>query len=232
MTDRDALLHAICENPDDDAPRLIYADWLDEHGDSMQATFIRLQIETNNGGKPDQVRLQETEIWRQLRKWRFLPLNWLELSVTDFKRGFAIRWRGGAKDFLNLAPTWWRLGPIESIAIQFDSGIPYTLKDSTQIANCEALRGLVDLSPDGRRFDDRWLAAFLASPFSTTWHQLNIAGDDLTVDACDILTESALANTSCKIRLTLITSDELASRVQLLRDSFGDRLRLNALTID
>ncbi len=45
MTDRDALLRAICENPDDDAPRLIYADWLDEHGDPRQAEFIRVQIE-------------------------------------------------------------------------------------------------------------------------------------------------------------------------------------------
>ena len=44
MTDRDALLRAICANPEDDAPRLIYADWLDEHGDPLQAEFIRLQI--------------------------------------------------------------------------------------------------------------------------------------------------------------------------------------------
>jgi uncharacterized protein (TIGR02996 family) len=29
-------------NPDDDAPRLIYADWLDEHGDSDPAELIRV----------------------------------------------------------------------------------------------------------------------------------------------------------------------------------------------
>jgi uncharacterized protein (TIGR02996 family) len=34
MHDRDALVRAIIENPDDDAPRLIYADWLNEHGDA------------------------------------------------------------------------------------------------------------------------------------------------------------------------------------------------------
>lgn len=32
MTDRDALLNAITANPDDDAPRLVFADWCDEHG--------------------------------------------------------------------------------------------------------------------------------------------------------------------------------------------------------
>src|SRR5262245_2431631 len=38
-----AFLDAILDNPEDDAPRLIYADWLDEQGDSARAEFIRLQ---------------------------------------------------------------------------------------------------------------------------------------------------------------------------------------------
>jgi uncharacterized protein (TIGR02996 family) len=45
MTDREAFLRAIRAHPDDDTPRLIYADWLDEHGDPAQAEFVRLQIE-------------------------------------------------------------------------------------------------------------------------------------------------------------------------------------------
>src|SRR6187549_970508 len=39
-----AFLRSIIDDPDDDAPRLIYADWLDEQGDSERAEFIRLQI--------------------------------------------------------------------------------------------------------------------------------------------------------------------------------------------
>jgi uncharacterized protein (TIGR02996 family) len=45
MSDRDALLAAIRQSQDDDAPRLVYADWLDEHGDPDRAEFIRLQVE-------------------------------------------------------------------------------------------------------------------------------------------------------------------------------------------
>src|SRR5262245_23124110 len=48
---RDALLAAVCEQPDNDHPRLIYADWLEEHGDDAdrdRAAFIRLQIEAKN----------------------------------------------------------------------------------------------------------------------------------------------------------------------------------------
>src|SRR5262245_5363049 len=41
----DAFLQEVVRTPDDDAPRLVYADWLDDHGDLGRATFIRLQCE-------------------------------------------------------------------------------------------------------------------------------------------------------------------------------------------
>jgi uncharacterized protein (TIGR02996 family) len=40
-----AFLEAIADNPDDDTPRLVYADWLDDHGDAHRAEFIRVQCE-------------------------------------------------------------------------------------------------------------------------------------------------------------------------------------------
>ena len=53
MSDQEALLKAIVANPDDDTPRLMYADWLDEHlpdkgpspaaGPSARAEYIRVQ---------------------------------------------------------------------------------------------------------------------------------------------------------------------------------------------
>jgi uncharacterized protein (TIGR02996 family) len=46
-TDREAFIRAICEQPDDDTPRLVYADWLDENGDAIdraRARYIRHQI--------------------------------------------------------------------------------------------------------------------------------------------------------------------------------------------
>jgi uncharacterized protein (TIGR02996 family) len=39
------LLHAVAETPYDDAPRLVCADWLEEHGDPDRAEFIRVQCE-------------------------------------------------------------------------------------------------------------------------------------------------------------------------------------------
>ena len=43
--DETALLAAVCAAPEDDAPRLVMADWFDEHGDPERAEFIRVQIQ-------------------------------------------------------------------------------------------------------------------------------------------------------------------------------------------
>src|SRR5690348_11269000 len=45
MSIGDALLAAIHDSPDDDLPRLAYADWLEENGDPLRAEFIHVQIE-------------------------------------------------------------------------------------------------------------------------------------------------------------------------------------------
>lgn len=48
IDDRAAFMRTICENPHDDTPRLIFADWLEEQGDLeslARAEFIRAQIE-------------------------------------------------------------------------------------------------------------------------------------------------------------------------------------------
>lgn len=44
-----ALLAAILALPDDDLPRLVYADWLDEAGHPDRAEFIRVQCELARG---------------------------------------------------------------------------------------------------------------------------------------------------------------------------------------
>jgi uncharacterized protein (TIGR02996 family) len=44
MSSRTSFIAAIAAAPDDDLPRLVFADWLDEHGDPARAEFIRLQV--------------------------------------------------------------------------------------------------------------------------------------------------------------------------------------------
>ena len=55
MTDHDALLAAVIANPDEDTPRLAYADWCDENGRPERAEFIRVQIRLERERHSDQV---------------------------------------------------------------------------------------------------------------------------------------------------------------------------------
>lgn len=50
MTERDAFIQAICQDPQNDTIRLIFADWLDERGDPL-GEFIRVQIRLHHEGK-------------------------------------------------------------------------------------------------------------------------------------------------------------------------------------
>jgi|SRR5579883_341891 len=45
MNEEEAFLRAICAEPDEDTPRLAFADWLDEHDRPERAEFIRVQCE-------------------------------------------------------------------------------------------------------------------------------------------------------------------------------------------
>src|SRR5262245_6887248 len=54
QTDEQALLAAIIAEPEEDTPRLVYADWLDEHDRPARAELIRVQISlARTKGQPD-----------------------------------------------------------------------------------------------------------------------------------------------------------------------------------
>src|SRR4051812_48918640 len=82
MTDRAAFLAAIAANPDDDLPRLVFADWLDEHGDADRAAFVRLQC----AGDPASLARAAGLEARHRAAW-LGPLARVAFRV-EFRRGF------------------------------------------------------------------------------------------------------------------------------------------------
>lgn len=84
MTDRESFVAAIAANPDDDTPRLAFADWLEETGDAARAGFVR-----------DQVRLARlpagTEEYRELFKKTGATLRanlpaWIQDACDEFEQ--------------------------------------------------------------------------------------------------------------------------------------------------
>jgi uncharacterized protein (TIGR02996 family) len=64
VSEREAFLRAIRENPADDTARLVFADWLQEHGEPERAEFIRLQIELAGLEAAERARFNEETDWR------------------------------------------------------------------------------------------------------------------------------------------------------------------------
>src|SRR3954467_3828719 len=92
MSSEAAFLSEIRERPDDDSPRLVFADWLDENGDPDRAEFIRVQIEWARTIWPDPNWYTLHD--RQQRLWESNHERWLSglpdacwPNVT-FERGF------------------------------------------------------------------------------------------------------------------------------------------------
>src|SRR4051812_40296621 len=89
MSDAPTLLAAIRAAPEDDAPRLVYADWLDEHGQPERAEFIRVQCELARTDDPAR-RRRETELLAEHHDAFAGPLAAPHLRFR-FERGFIAR---------------------------------------------------------------------------------------------------------------------------------------------
>jgi uncharacterized protein (TIGR02996 family) len=90
-----ALFQAILADPQDDAPRLVYADWLQENGgpaEQARAEFIRVQMELARGAtaaRARELKAREQQLWSEHRsEWvSTLPAH-LRKRDIHFHRGF------------------------------------------------------------------------------------------------------------------------------------------------
>ena len=95
------LLAAIASDPEDDLPRLVYADWLDETGQPDRAEFVRLQCHSARVGPLDPswapAKLREYDLFRANEdRWR--P----GLSGNDVSYMLMARWRRGFPECVDL----------------------------------------------------------------------------------------------------------------------------------
>jgi uncharacterized protein (TIGR02996 family) len=134
MSAEDGFLRAIIDNPDDDTPRLVFADWLDEHGDSAgrdRAEFIRIQLELAKLS-PEQRRtsFDERVVALRRRQYALFDANgkrWMEalpacfrkrLGVEHFERGFLARAHGTARRFAEHGERLVSRAPVRVLAVR------------------------------------------------------------------------------------------------------------------
>jgi uncharacterized protein (TIGR02996 family) len=120
-----ALLQAVCEQPWDDCVRLVYADWLEEHGEPERAAFIRFQCEYPSwDSSHPQFRIllaRDGEFDPFKRQWedelpRFPGVKW---QPGWFERGF-INWVifQSAKAFREHAAEAFAASPVDTLEVR------------------------------------------------------------------------------------------------------------------
>jgi uncharacterized protein (TIGR02996 family) len=104
MSDEDKFVHAILDNPDDDTTRLVFADWLEEHGRASHAELIRTQCELAR--LPKRSRQAEVTARRtELAEREKALLRQPEFHLKQrYERGFITRQTVGDGELM--APQW------------------------------------------------------------------------------------------------------------------------------
>jgi uncharacterized protein (TIGR02996 family) len=114
----DAFLRAIRAAPDDDLPRLVFADYLDETGDPARAEFIRVQCElaTLPDHDPRRRALEDREhdlLNEHEPEWCETEPSWAQ--EWDWRRGFIDEISGYGSPLANIEPQFIGYHPVTSV---------------------------------------------------------------------------------------------------------------------
>ncbi len=186
MSERDAFLRSICETPDDDTPRLAFADWLQENGDEPRAEFIRVQIELARGGEDVRLRQREQDIlMEQGERWAEL-IRGIGLRLAPFHRptparSHGIEYRRGFPfgveiadeydEFADRASKLFQLAPIQRIVLYYQHQYEKT-------ARCPELLRVRELSLDRSGFGTADLEVLFRTSFLKNLVRLDLIADE------------------------------------------------------
>jgi uncharacterized protein (TIGR02996 family) len=167
-----ALLRAIVAHAEEDTPRLVYADWLQEQGDVEQAGFIRDSIALVRTTKGAHEREALAARLRELAEERYYGwykpfINLDEVTIDRFERGFPYRITFGTEEnFFELADALFAFVPIRALGISADVGSQFDNDSLVQFAALPGLARLTDLRlyQHGQLLADAWGELF-RSPY-------------------------------------------------------------------
>ena len=127
---------AVIANVDDDTPRLVYADWLDENGDPDRASFIRTQcgLWEKNPSDPDYIDVLERQAEASAQVLNYVSLPRLQPKISEERASF------GDVGLPN---------PDDPCA-QLQRGFPYFVREPSQVdrTNFECAHHFHDVLPE------------------------------------------------------------------------------------
>jgi uncharacterized protein (TIGR02996 family) len=200
--DADALLEAIRADPDDLERRIAYADWLQAHGDTSRAEFVRLQCEMALLPEDDplqpELKLREQALLTEHGKlWQgYLPTR---QGLGDWKFIYGLPGGVSAQDehvFLENAEAIFNAAPIQSLTLR-------RLYDIHALANSPYLEQLRDLTVIGDPLTDAGVAILAASPHLAHLRSLRLDGHKIEDGGARALAASPHLTNLFKLSLDL-----------------------------
>ena len=216
-----ALFKGILWAPEDDSPRLIYSDWLDEHGEALRAYFIRIQCALARLKEDHPIRpvlqAHESQLIEAATKWSHSYPRFSE-TIYGIRRETP-RWSRGFLEEMSFFS-------LEAFFVQFESAatiiplqkveiISNGIEDITRLAACPHLKRLLELHLSGFVMNEEGACAFANSPHLARLNRFDLRESLISNPARRMLKKSKLSK-------TIIVTD----RRGIWRDlSHEDRLR-------
>jgi uncharacterized protein (TIGR02996 family) len=200
QTEAEAFLQRIRAYPDDDAQRLIFADWLDEEGDP-RGRFIRVQLALSTLPPDDPARqqllVQERDLLAAHRDEWLAPYDKLKLaSGCEFRRGFVDELKVAARQLLLHAAEIFAISPVRHIhLLDVSEGLPAVIQSpylsrlaaltvhaqhtgeplARAVAGSEHLADLKRLTLTRNRLDDNAIEQLARSPHLANLEELDLS---------------------------------------------------------
>jgi uncharacterized protein (TIGR02996 family) len=175
------FLREIGEHPEDDAPRLIYADWLEEHGDAPRAELIRVQVRLAQLAPYDPAREELIQREQELlglhgRRWYSALPRFVRHVEHEMRRGFVSDVQMTTGEFLRRASRLFTLAPIDSVRLT--RGRAWM----AGLAGCPALARLTTLQVPSCEWTTEDLNELLSSPYLTRLRSLELSDNWLGLE--------------------------------------------------
>jgi uncharacterized protein (TIGR02996 family) len=204
MSERAALISAILDNPDDDTPRLVFADWLQEHADNLpakerqslvaRAEFIRLQCELARLPFTDRARSKLMKrVDALLKKW---AAKWQAAlgcpnpvySFWGFQRGFYTDIKLWPCDFAANAAAWFALEPVGiTLWLVFNdaSGSRASLEWVDALAANPHLKAVRTLESNLDWWNAECFSHFMQSPHLVNLERIDLSCHEITGESIE-----------------------------------------------
>lgn len=220
MTEGQALYQSILEHPEDDAPRLIYSDWLEEQGDSQRAAFIRAQCELARAEA-------YSPLFRKLtaRSKKLFQPHWLQtlrgkVLHSDMRRGFIHKVTIYSKRFVTDGGDIFDTEPVREVKFAEFSAVRGNVPIAT-LAVCPHLGRLTGLNLGGNTVTGRMMVELLDGGHLRGLRKLHI--DNTRIESEFM---SGILNSS---RLPRLEELEFSVQGDMVRAWLGGRADLNLL---